>query len=375
MSNGHHPNSGRVQFATLTGRLPGAIATTVVWGPEAADVIAQLFVPRHPLPPERWPLNAIRYGNWRFDRDPSIDTLSATSQPAGEDLVVSRIDAEHFEIQSHAGFAVAIIQSSLRWAGAAEALPQEFSHQHQNRWVAEVESVLAQATTQRGSTLLLNQWWLWQKWGPQLDRRIAGQELAPLIHSSLEWSRFGEHLTRPFEVVLCGQPNVGKSSLVNAILGFNRSIVHDQPGTTRDVVSQTTAIDGWLVNLSDTAGLRETSDSIEATGIDYARRQIVDADCLVLVSDATQTAQDRSQPLAGNRHADLWVVNKTDLVLSSSAIDQALLTSAQTGQGIAELLSAISRHLVPSLPPAELPIPVTPSMIQWLTEIAAAPSV
>ena len=70
--------------------------------------------------------------------------------------------------------------------------------------------------------------------------------------------------------MLAGRPNVGKSSLTNALLGYTRSIVFDQPGTTRDVVTATTAIDGWPIEFSDTAGLREGSEPLEAAGIERA---------------------------------------------------------------------------------------------------------
>ena len=84
------------------------------------------------------------------------------------------------------------------------------------------------------------------------------QAAAARIREWLAWEDFGLHLTRPWNVVLAGRPNVGKSSLINALLGYTRSIVFDQPGTTRDVVTAATAIDGWPIELSDTAGLRES---------------------------------------------------------------------------------------------------------------------
>ena len=81
----------------------------------------------------------------------------------------------------------------------------------------------------------------------------------------------GRHLLTPFDVVLAGPANVGKSSLINALVGYNRAIVYDAPGTTRDVITAETAIDGWPVTLSDTAGLRDSDDPLEMAGVQTAQ--------------------------------------------------------------------------------------------------------
>ena len=96
----------------------------------------------------------------------------------------------------------------------------------------------------------------------------------------------GRHLTRPWQVVLTGPPNTGKSSLLNAILGYSRAIVDPTAGTTRDVVTAVTALDGWPVEISDTAGIRATNAAVEQAGIRLAEQRIADADLVVLVLDA-----------------------------------------------------------------------------------------
>ena len=111
-----------------------------------------------------------------------------------------------------------------------------------------------------------------------------------LAESSIEMLQFrdlGLHLTTPWRVVLAGAPNVGKSSLMNAIAGYQRAIVSPTPGTTRDVVTVTTAIDGWPVQLADTAGLRETQDELESAGVALADAAIGEADLVIVVSDAS----------------------------------------------------------------------------------------
>ncbi len=108
----------------------------------------------------------------------------------------------------------------------------------------------------------------------------------------------GSHLVEPWRVVLAGPPNVGKSSLVNALVGYQRAIVYDAPGTTRDMVTAITALEGWPVELCDTAGLRSSREAIEAEGVRLARQAAAAADALVLVFSAQEPWQaDRQQLL------------------------------------------------------------------------------
>src|SRR5205823_6640829 len=92
--------------------------------------------------------------------------------------------------------------------------------------------------------------------------------------------------------------NVGKSSLINALAGYQRSIVAPTPGTTRDVVRVPVALDGWPVELLDTAGLRGDAPALEAAGIEQAREQAASADLCVWVLDATVPALDRGDRAA-----------------------------------------------------------------------------
>ena len=115
-------------------------------------------------------------------------------------------------------------------------------------------------------------------------------------------------------VVLCGRPNVGKSSLMNALLSADRAIVTDIPGTTRDVLTESFEIGGVRYQLSDTAGIRETADAIEKIGVTRARDALRDADCVLLVLDSSAplTPSDQSM-LAARDERYLTVFNKSDL--------------------------------------------------------------
>ena len=165
----------------------------------------------------------------------------------------------------------------------------------------------------------------------------------------LAWSELSIHLTNPRTIVLCGQPNVGKSSLVNAIVGFQRAIVHSVAGTTRDVVSQLTAIDGWPVELKDTAGLRDSSDSIEAIGIEKAKAQIESADLRICVFDFSSPWGESDQQLLETIKPELIVHNKVDLPSNDERPD-GIETSAETGVGIQKLIAETGKLLTPALP-------------------------
>ena len=130
-------------------------------------------------------------------------------------------------------------------------------------------------------------------------------------------------------VVLCGRPNVGKSSLMNALLSADRAIVTDIPGTTRDVLTESFEIGGVRYQLSDTAGIRETADAIEKIGVTRARDALRDADCVLLVLDSSAplTPSDQSM-LAARDERYLTVLNKSDLAPAAHSANPTALATA-----------------------------------------------
>ena len=141
-----------------------------------------------------------------------------------------------------------------------------------------------------------------------------------------------------FNIALVGEPNVGKSSLFNAILGSNRAIVSDIPGTTRDVVSANLDIDGYLVNISDTAGLRKnTTNKIEKIGIERTNNEIKNADMIIRV----YSEKAGIHKITDN---EIVVINKSDLLKSKRA-KNAIYVSAKTGDGLNDLLKIIRKRL------------------------------
>ena len=154
-----------------------------------------------------------------------------------------------------------------------------------------------------------------------------------------------------FEAALCGRPNVGKSSLLNALLCEERAIVTDIPGTTRDVVRGSILVAGLRVNLSDTAGIREQAETVEAIGVQRAKKSQREADISLIVLDGSQplTAEDEAL-LAQADERSLIVVNKADLPRAFSLPEGAIPLSAATSEGVEALHEALSARISGSAP-------------------------
>lgn len=145
--------------------------------------------------------------------------------------------------------------------------------------------------------------------------------------------------------VLLGAPNVGKSSIMNALAGSERAIVTDIAGTTRDVLTERISLGGLMIELSDTAGVRETGDEIEKIGVERARAAAAAADAVLAVFDAGTpwTPQDKELLSALDARA-ICVLNKTDLPVRKS-LPGSIEVSCLTGEGLDELQRAILKAL------------------------------
>ncbi|MBQ7336729.1 MAG: tRNA uridine-5-carboxymethylaminomethyl(34) synthesis GTPase MnmE [Clostridia bacterium] len=165
--------------------------------------------------------------------------------------------------------------------------------------------------------------------------------------------RTGHAVAEGIATVICGKPNVGKSSLYNRIVGREAAIVTDVKGTTRDVLSETAALGRVTLRLYDTAGLHETSDPVEQIGIDRARRTMEDAELIFAVFDGTVEPDEEDltlvNALQNSAATVVAVINKADLNCQSKAFYRAhfthtVLLSAQNGNGMDELIRLVEEQ-------------------------------
>ena len=175
-----------------------------------------------------------------------------------------------------------------------------------------------------------------------VESRLA--ELGAKIGAALRRAREGEILREGALVVLAGEPNAGKSSLFNALVGDARAIVSPVAGTTRDAIEAWLDIGGWPVRLVDTAGLRDTGDVVEAEGVARAKGRVAAADVVLALSESDG---DLPPPLHPWRKT-LRVRSKCDIPSGASGADSplcALAVSAVTGEGLDELRLALAAAL------------------------------
>jgi tRNA modification GTPase len=152
-----------------------------------------------------------------------------------------------------------------------------------------------------------------------------------------------EMVREGFRIAIVGRPNVGKSSLLNALLKRNRAIVTDLAGTTRDTIEESFDLEGRKVVLIDTAGLRETTDAIEKIGIERTHAEIERADLTLLVFDLEQGWTDDDQRFARTYRHAMILGNKFDKARPDLEI--AMGVSARTGAGLDKLLNEVAKQI------------------------------
>jgi len=194
---------------------------------------------------------------------------------------------------------------------------------------------------------------------------LTREELIAVIRHALTQSNTllqnfdaGKRLREGIPTVIAGSPNVGKSTLMNLLAGCERSIVTATPGTTRDVIEETVELDGLLLCLRDTAGLRETGDEVESIGVVRAKQALQSAELILAVFDSSRplAPQDREFIRAVQGESVVAILNKMDLPPQTEAafirdnIQFVIEMSALNRQGLGELTAAIAQSLGISKP-------------------------
>jgi len=357
----------------------GGIGIVRLSGPQSAEILNRIFVPRR---------GGRRTAPWRLtyghvvdpERGDTIDEVLAVRMPAPN--TYTREDV--VEINCHGGYAPlqAILSLVLRH-GARLARPGEYTLRaflNGRIDLAQAESVLdvVQAKTQVGLRVALDQ--LDGRLSKEVgkvrrsvisvlayltatidfaDDEIPEQDVdGPLaeavsgVEQLLSNAEAGIIYRQGLRAVIVGRPNVGKSSILNALLRQNRAIVTPVPGTTRDTVEEVANVKGLPVVLVDTAGISATEDEVERLGVERSRAAMERADLILWVVDGSCALNEHDREIAGHLIAKpvIVVVNKCDvgtLVSEGELLEllpESLLvhTSAVTGEGLQLLEEAVS---------------------------------
>lgn len=349
-------------YALSSGAPPAGVAIVRVSGSRVPDVLqamcSELPKPRHAT------LKWIRDRNGHAIDQALVLFFPVPHSFTGEDCA---------EFHLHGGRAVIqAAQSALSAFGLRQAEAGEFSRRAFDNGkldLVQVEGLadLVSAETEMQRRLAVEQSngglsKLYQSWMQQLTRARAlieaeldfpeeedipgavGErawgmvaEIAAGIRAHLEGQKAAEIIRDGFKVVIAGRPNAGKSSLLNALVKRDAAIVTEVAGTTRDLISVDLDLHGYLVKLVDTAGLRETSDVVEAEGVRRARLSIADADLVLLLKDASDKGPDEVI------YADVPIVrlrSKADLAPENYDSD-VISISSLTGFGFDSLTKRI----------------------------------
>lgn len=382
MSHSPTPTQGSTVAIRLTSMAPAAIAVIEVAGPRAMDILGQHWTPN--IGSSTLEIHAIRYGTFHAVAKDGRSTMG-TGKP-GESIVVHRSASDRVELHCHGGIMAAdAILRTLECAGVVIATHEDWIAREVREPIeAEAIEDLQKATTVRTARVLIDQQrGALRRSFLQIDahrKRAEWCDARTAIDALLRFADLGRHLVHPWRVVLCGPPNVGKSSLLNRLLGYTRAIVHEQAGTTRDLLSESTSIDGWPVDLIDSAGVRRTTDALESQGIARARSAIEQSDRVLLLVDPVQGWTEEHQAIWDEYATRALVVQtKQDLSIApvwpkALGIDPVAV-SAATGEGIDCLMTRLSECLVPVPPSLGQAVPFrathTEILEQWRIECGA----
>jgi tRNA modification GTPase len=331
----------------------GGIAQIHVWGGECAAMVDQVFRAKSGMTLCEAPPGRVLYG-WIVDNGVTLD-----------EVIVLRKQTERLygaatiEIGCHGGGAAArAIMDALAALGAVEttwnqAVETAYKEGRISRIEAESHRALRDCLSPRALPVLLA-----ELDTHPLEREIAGALNLAATDSSKAALRLRALLNQswavpfiePQAVFIAGFPNVGKSSLFNALAGSRKVIVHETPGTTRDYVEEVVAIDELPVRLFDSAGLGESATGIEKLAEEFAFRAMKDARIVLFVFDSSRPLKEGELALYNQLDCAtvIPIINKTDLPGAARAaeVPGAIGVSALTGAGLEQVRAAIAGHLL-----------------------------
>ena len=367
--------------AIATARGAGGIAIVRISGGEAEAILRGMFVPAAAR--GEFVSHRLMYGHAVDGAGEAIDEVMAVLMRAP--ATYTREDVAEIHCHGGGACASAVLQRALE-LGASVAQPGEFTRRafmNGRIDLARAEAVMqligagsraaARASLRQLEggvsgfvkrvsdrlTGMLAQIEASTDFPDEVDEEATAQALTDDIEALIREievrsdPRGARILREGASIVLAGRPNVGKSSLMNALLNQERAIVTDIPGTTRDVLTERLSLGGVAAELSDTAGQRDTQDPVERIGVDRARRAVETADVALIVLDAAEPLAPEDEQLM--READeraIVCLNKSDLpgILQKKDIEAmtpalVLELSAQTGAGVDALVEELTRRV------------------------------
>jgi tRNA modification GTPase len=361
-------------LATAPGR--GAISVVRLSGPDALDIASRIVEP-WPVEPRRATLCRILDSQGMQALDQAlVTTFIAPDSFTGENLV---------EISGHGGHYVpALVMETLISRGARPALPGEFTRRAVLNGKLDITQAEAIGDLVDARSGAMHRAALAQLDGG-LSRRIAAlrdalisvesliaydidfpeeddgpisrdrvmnevSELEKSLDALLATVPLGEVIREGAVVVIAGLPNVGKSSLFNALLGRSRAIVTDIPGTTRDAIEGFLETTQWPLRLVDTAGLREADDVVERIGIEVSEKYLGWANVVLACGDSDSSLSQVLATLDGKTSAPvIRVRTKADLLSVVHPERFDVKVSAETGEGLSDLIDLIDKALAASV--------------------------
>ena len=357
----------------------GGVSIIRISGSKSLDIISKIFVSKNNIDLKQMKTYTMRYGH----------IIELESKDVIDEVIISYMKGPHsyttediIEINCHGGvISTNSVMNQVIKAGARVAEPGEFTKRAFLNGRIDLSQAEAVIDIIKAKTDLSMKSALMQS-GGALSKQI--KEIRQYLLNTLALIEYGVDFTEDDEdiddtlvlrvkdgikttilkvkellkgadegkiirdglnLVIIGKPNVGKSSLLNVLLKEKRAIVTDIPGTTRDIIEEYLNIDGIPIKITDTAGIRETEDTVEKIGVERSREKIEEADLIILILDSSRELEEEDKEIINTIKDKNHIVllNKTDLdrKIADIDLDNQINISAKTGYGIDELKNKI----------------------------------